>query len=107
MSPRPKRPTSFKELWVGPSIDWLIFNVTRFIITGDGDYKPYVSADPDVTSIEMNGTEDFIIIACDGLWDTVTPEEATNCVFDQLHADKGTCILSRIMGSKPSRTFVT
>ena len=90
MSQRPKRPTSFKELWVWPSIDWLIFNVTRFIITGDGDYKPYVSADPDVTSIEMNGTEDFIIIACDGLWDTVTPEEATNCVFDQLHADKGT-----------------
>ncbi len=61
-----------------------------FLFTGDGDYKPYVSADPDVTTIEMNGTEDFMIIACDGLWDTVTPEEATNCVFTQLLADKGT-----------------
>ncbi len=60
------------------------------LFTGDGDYKPYVSADPDVTTIEMNGTEDFMIIACDGLWDTVTPEEATNCVFTQLLADKGT-----------------
>ncbi len=67
-----------------------IFQIFVFSFTGDGDYKPYVSADPDVTSIEMNGTEDFIIIACDGLWDTVTPEEATNCVFDQLQADKGT-----------------
>ena len=48
-----------------------------------------MSADPDVTTIEMNGTEDFIIIACDGLWDTVTPEEATDCVFTQILADKG------------------
>ena len=28
---------------------------------GDGDYKPLVTAQPDITSIKRNGTEDFII----------------------------------------------
>ena len=37
----------------------------------------------------MNGTEDFFIVACDGLWDTVTPEDATECVFKQLRQNKG------------------
>ena len=37
----------------------------------------------------MNGTEDFCIVACDGLWDTVTPDEATACVFNQLQKNKG------------------
>ena len=42
-----------------------------------------------MTSVEVNGTEDFLIIACDGLWDTVTPKEAAECVFDQLRQNKG------------------
>ena len=37
----------------------------------------------------MNGSEDFIIIACDGLWDTVSPMSATKCVYKQLQTDKG------------------
>ena len=48
-----------------------------------------MSADPDVTTIEMNGTEDFIIIACDGLWDTVLPQDAADTVFKQLEENKG------------------
>merc|ERR1719317_1203757 len=51
---------------------------------GDGDYKPLVTAQPDITTIKRNGTEDFLIVACDGLWDTITPEEATRLVFQHL-----------------------
>merc|ERR1719209_786704 len=51
---------------------------------GDGEYKPYISAEADVTTVIKNGTEDFLIIACDGLWDTITPEEATRLVFQHL-----------------------
>jgi len=51
---------------------------------GDGEYKPFVSAQPDITTIARNGTEDFVIVACDGLWDTVTPEEATEVVMTYL-----------------------
>jgi len=55
---------------------------------GDGEYKPFISADPDVTTIEMIDREEFIIVACDGLWDTVSPEEATDLVFDHLEENK-------------------
>jgi len=55
---------------------------------GDGEYKPFISAEPDVTSIEMNGSEEFIIVGCDGLWETITPEEATEIVFDHLEEKK-------------------
>lgn len=61
------------------------------MFSGDGNYKPYVSSDPDVTSVECNGSEEFLIIACDGLWDTVTPKEAAECVFNQLRQNKGEC----------------
>jgi len=55
---------------------------------GDGEYKPYISADPDVTTVVMNGSEEFLIVGCDGLWDTITPEEATDIVFDHLEEKK-------------------
>jgi len=55
---------------------------------GDGEYKPYISADPDVTTVEVNGSEEFLIVGCDGLWDTITPEEATEIVFDHLEEKK-------------------
>merc|ERR1712240_711060 len=55
---------------------------------GDSEYKPFLSAEPDITSIEMNGSEEFIIVGCDGLWETVTPEEATDIVFDHLEEKK-------------------
>jgi len=48
-----------------------------------------VCSDPDVTTIQKNGSEDFLIIACDGLWDTVTPEDATNCVMNCLKETEG------------------
>ena len=61
-------------------------SVSRAI--GDRKYKPFISAKPDVTSIEMNGSEEFIIIGSDGLWETITPEEATEMVFAHIEENK-------------------
>ena len=36
----------------------------------------------------MNGSYDFIIVGCDGMWDTITPEEANEIVFDHLEEKK-------------------
>ena len=58
-------------------------------LLGDGDYKPYVSCDPDVTTVEMDGSEDFAVVACDGLWDTVTPEDAARTVLKTVAEDPG------------------
>ena len=41
------------------SHEHMISQVSRAI--GDGDYKPLVTAQPDITTIKRNGTEDFII----------------------------------------------
>ena len=34
-------------------------------------------------------TQDFIVIACDGLWDTVSPDAAKDSVFKSLKDNKG------------------
>merc|ERR1712176_1177244 len=46
-------------------------------------------AEPYITSVEVGAkdiTEQFILIGCDGLWDTVTYAQAADFVFTQLLA---------------------
>lgn len=50
-------------------------------IAGDSEYKPCVIAIPDIRKIDLNGDEDFLILACDGLWDFVSEEEAARTVY--------------------------
>ena len=33
------------------------------------------SGQPDVKSLLLDGSEDFVVIACDGLWDVIPPWE--------------------------------
>ncbi|XP_048522569.1 uncharacterized protein LOC109539536 isoform X2 [Dendroctonus ponderosae] len=49
---------------------------------GDAAYKPYVTAIPEVIDIPLDGGEDFLILACDGLWDHVNEDEAAQTVYD-------------------------
>lgn len=51
---------------------------------GDLEYKPYVIAVPDIQEIPLNGSEDFLILACDGLWDVISEKEAAQCVYEEL-----------------------
>lgn len=51
---------------------------------GDLGYKPYVTSEPDVTAVPLNGTEDFLVLACDGLWDFVSEQEAVMAVYQQI-----------------------
>ncbi|XP_050304979.1 titin-like isoform X2 [Anthonomus grandis grandis] len=48
---------------------------------GDADYKPHVIAIPDVREITLDGGEDFLILACDGLWDFLSEDAAANEVY--------------------------
>ncbi|XP_066247758.1 uncharacterized protein [Euwallacea similis] len=48
---------------------------------GDADYKPHVTAIPDVKEIALDGDEDFLIIACDGLWDYLSEDAAAQEVY--------------------------
>jgi len=59
-----------------------ILGVSRSI--GDVEYKPFVTAEPDIVEFELNGTQDFLVMASDGLWDTLTLEDATTIVYEIL-----------------------
>lgn len=54
--------------------------------TGDVDHKPYISAEPDVNVIPRVGTEEYIVLACDGLWDVITPDKTVELVYEHIQA---------------------
>lgn len=56
---------------------------------GDFEYKPYVIAIPDVREIPLNGGEDFLILACDGLWDFLSEDDAARMVYNMVRDNPG------------------
>ncbi|XP_066492047.1 protein phosphatase 1E [Tiliqua scincoides] len=62
-------------------------SVSRAI--GDAEHKPYICGDADSTSTVLDGSEDYLILACDGFYDTVNPDEAVKVVADHLKENNG------------------
>lgn len=62
-------------------------SVSRAI--GDAEHKPYICGDADSASTVLDGTEDYLILACDGFYDTVNPDEAVKVVSDHLRENNG------------------
>ena len=72
---------------------------------GDSDYKtrgsdeqgqplpPLVSATPTFVRHRVNSTcDEFLLLACDGVWDVMTTEEATKYVREELRAANKQCL---------------
>lgn len=47
---------------------------------GDKMLHPYVRADPFVHTQEVTAGDEFLIIACDGVWDVTTNQQAVDLV---------------------------
>ena len=65
-------------VWIGV---WRVngnLSVSRAI--GDPKEKKYVIGEPDVKAVELDGSEDYMVLACDGVWDVVNGEELVECV---------------------------
>ncbi|KAM4700552.1 protein phosphatase 1E [Discoglossus pictus] len=62
-------------------------SVSRAI--GDAEHKPYICGDADSGSTVLDGSEDYLILACDGFYDTVNPDEAVKVVSDHLKENNG------------------
>lgn len=69
--------------------DQITSSLKRTCFAGDREYKPFVSSECDIKSLEIEGDEDFLILACDGLWDTLSPEAAVNLVYAYLTRNDG------------------
>ncbi|XP_015251561.1 PREDICTED: protein phosphatase 1E [Cyprinodon variegatus] len=74
-------------IWFGT---WRVngsLSVSRAI--GDSEHKPYICGDADHGIFPLDGSEDYLILACDGFWDTVSPDEAVRVVSDHLLENTG------------------
>lgn len=59
------------------------------LYSGDADHKPYVSGEPDLNVIQLDGSEEYLVLACDGLWDTVNSMQLTAHVSEHLSDNAG------------------
>lgn len=57
-------------------------SVSRAI--GDAEHKPYVWGQPDTATFDLDGTEDFVVLACDGLWDVLSQERVIEIVMSHI-----------------------
>nr|XP_057943719.1 protein phosphatase 1E [Doryrhamphus excisus]XP_057943720.1 protein phosphatase 1E [Doryrhamphus excisus]XP_057943721.1 protein phosphatase 1E [Doryrhamphus excisus] len=74
-------------IWFGT---WRVngsLSVSRAI--GDSEHKPYICGDADHNVFPLDSSEDYLILACDGFWDTVSPDEAVRVVSDHLQENAG------------------
>ncbi|XP_067255333.1 protein phosphatase 1E isoform X1 [Chanodichthys erythropterus] len=74
-------------IWFGT---WRVngsLSVSRAI--GDSEHKPYICGDADCATFNLDGSEDYLILACDGFYDTVNPDEAVRVVSDHLQENNG------------------
>lgn len=58
---------------------------------GDKGLRPYVISDPEITITELNDEHEFLILACDGIWDVMKNEEAVCHVKGILDKYDGDC----------------
>ncbi|XP_067861630.1 protein phosphatase 1F [Heptranchias perlo] len=56
---------------------------------GDIDQKPYISGDADSASFKLDGTEDYIVLACDGFFDGIEPSKVVDLVQEHLQENAG------------------
>ncbi|XP_063059671.1 protein phosphatase 1E [Engraulis encrasicolus] len=74
-------------IWFGT---WRVngsLSVSRAI--GDNEHKPYICGEADHAAFPLDGSEDYLLLACDGFYDTVSPEEAVRIVTEHLAENAG------------------
>uniref|UniRef100_A0A8C4NH57 Protein phosphatase 1E n=1 Tax=Eptatretus burgeri TaxID=7764 RepID=A0A8C4NH57_EPTBU len=74
-------------IWFGA---WRVngtLSVSRAI--GDAEHKPYISGEADCASFSLDGSEDYLLLACDGFYDTVHADEAVRIVGEHLRENDG------------------
>lgn len=60
-----------------------------FPCPGDVFQKPYVSGEADAASRELTGSEDYLLLACDGFFDVVPHQEVAGLVQSHLVGQEG------------------
>jgi len=66
---------------------------------GDAQYKRYVINDPYLSKLTLKDTDEFLIIACDGLWDVVDYQKAVDIASEHFAQGKSSQEVSKILAN--------
>jgi serine/threonine protein phosphatase PrpC len=62
--------------------DWRVKDLSLSRAFGDIDATPYVTHRPQIFKYHLSNRDKFLILACDGLWDVLSNQEAINYVLE-------------------------
>ncbi|KAI8491674.1 Protein phosphatase 1E [Branchiostoma belcheri] len=62
-------------------------SVSRAI--GDASEKPYISGEADVTKVPLDGSEEYVIVGCDGFWEHVSHGQVTDAIQASITKNEG------------------
>lgn len=79
--------------------DFRILDLSVSRAFGDLDAVPYLSHVPDIFVYALQPSDEFIIVACDGLWDVIQTHEAVNFIID--HITNNNIIYYQLQGYVP------
>jgi serine/threonine protein phosphatase PrpC len=69
-------------------VDWRVCDLSVSRAFGDVSATPYVTHNPDIFRYKSNKNDKFLILACDGLWDVLSNDDAVHFVLEQMCYDK-------------------
>ena len=64
--------------WFGTPRVQGVLAVSRSL--GDANLKPFISSEPRITEGYLGKENDYVVLACDGVWDVLSPEEVMSAV---------------------------
>jgi len=85
-----KRITDLKGELTFDGVDWRIKGISVSRAFGDVSANPYITYIPDIFKRTLKKKDKFIVLACDGLWDVMDPQEVTNFILNQMKIDSKT-----------------
>ena len=65
--------------------DWRVKDLSLSRAFGDIDCTPYVTHLPQIYKHKLSSKDKFVILACDGLWDVVSNQDAVDFIQDLLN----------------------
>ena len=63
-------------------MDWRIKNLSLSRAFGDIECTPYVTHLPQIYCRKLSKGDKFLILACDGLWDVLSNQDAVDFILD-------------------------
>ena len=63
-------------------VDWRIKNLSLSRAFGDIECTPYVTHLPQIYCYKLSKYDKFLILACDGLWDVLSNQDAVDFILD-------------------------